>query len=596
MATSSLPAAGQRPAATWSGTSLVLTSERGVEVRVDFEDWVGSSRLIADLAGALEKTAGPLGVWRSERTMISALPHLKALARWCSDYWARQGAQDIHVLGLAELTPALWNEFRLDAAASLAPVSAGWRTRIPRTLLLDQPALPEPLRRHLAVQRGTRNIGSRRVDAPVQESYTAEQMTQIEGRARGVVNAAYLRIKPNMQLLSGESAETGAGNEPSVSVTRVAALRALIEHGTPSSPAEYRALDAAVRYERSTSVSLSDPVARRALFLTHSEAVAAAVLLTCRRGYNITTLMRLGRPSSAAGAGSGREVFTANSDKPRRGAGRRYFQSVLADTGADSDGWWVSRLRLITEPARERLGVLGLPNDPWLIWAGRQGRTSRAQGFLTWGDRALAFRAGLLDDWWPAEAGSLTFQKLHRSYQTVSQKTPTHNTRSTHLRSYRYLDNATRSAARAAASAAMEEAVQHAHEHVRLQLLDDDDVTDPQNDTVLGSCRDFAHHPDTGGVCEADFFACLSCLNAVAAPRHHRRLVLAHDTLDVMRGSISAAEFERKFSLPWMRLVGLLAQFSGAELRAARSMITDLDREVFRALLNGRLQPSSPSS
>lgn len=594
MATSNLPAPGQHPAPMWSGTTLVLTSERGVEVRVYFGDWVGSRRLISDLAGALEKTAGPLGVWRSERTMTSALPHLKALARWCSDYWARQGAEDIHVLGLAELTPALWNDFRLDAVASLAPVSAQWRTRIPRTLLLDHPTLPEPLRRHLAVQRGTRNIGSRRIDASIQESYTAEQMTEIEGCARRMVNAAYLRIKPNMQLLSGESSEAG---EPSASPTKVAALRALIEDGKPRSPDEYRALDAAIkhRYERSTSVSWSDPVARRALFLTHSEAVAAAVLLTCRQGYNITTLMQLDRPSSAAGVGSGRDVFTAKNDKPRRGASRRYFQSVLADTGTDSDGWWVSRLRLITEPARERLGVLGLPNDRWLIWAGRQGHTSRAQGFLTCGDRALAFQASLIEDWWPAETGSLTFQKLHRSYQTVSQKTPTHNTRSTHLRSYRYLDSATRSAARAAASAALEEAVEHTQEHVRLQLLDGD-VTDPQNDTVLGSCSDFAHNPDTGGVCEADFFACLSCLNAVAAPRHHRRLVLAHDTLDVMRGSISATEFERKFSLPWMRLAGLLAQFSGAELSAARSMITDQDREVFRALLNGRLQPSSQSS
>lgn len=594
MATSNLPVPGQRPAPTWRGTTLVLTSERGVEVQVEFGDWIGSRRLISDLAGALERTAGPLGVWRSERTITSALPHLKGLARWCSDYWTRQGAENIDVLGLADLTPALWNDFRLDAVVSLAPVSAQWRTRIPRTLLLDQPRLPEPLRRHLAVQRGTRNIGSRRIEAPIQESYTAEQLTEIERCARKVVNAAYLRIKPNMQLLCGV---LPGDAEPSAVAVKVAALRALIEHGKPQSLDEYRALDATVTYgyERYTSTRGADRVARTALFLTRSEAVAAAVLLTCRQGYNITTLMQLDRPSAAAGIGSGRDVFTAKNDKPRRGAHRRYFQSVLADTGTDSDGWWVNRITLITEPARERLGLLELPNDRWLIWAGQQGLSSRAQGFLTWGDRALVFKGDAVTDWWPPSAGALTFQKLHRSYQTVSQKTPTHNTRSTHLRSYRYLDSATRSAARAAASAALEEALEHAQEYVRLRLLDED-VTDPQNDTVLGSCSDFAHNPDTGDICESDFFACLSCINAVAAPRHHRRLVLAHDTLDVMRGSISATEFERKFSQPWMRLVGLLAQFSGAELQAARSMITDQDREVFRALLNGRLQPRSQSS
>jgi hypothetical protein len=557
-------------------------------VPVDLDAWAGSSQLISDLADALEKTAGPFGLWRSEHTISSALPHIKAFAGWCSQHWDERGSDNINKLGLAHLTPALWNDFRLDTEASFAPVSAGWRTSIPRTLLLDQPILPEPLRRHLLAQRGTRKIGSRRLEAPVQESYTAEQMTEIEERARKVVNSAYLRIKPNMQLLSGE---------PSGSDTKVAALRALIEHGQPQNLDQYRALEA---LHKKRPVRGSDTVARRALFLTHSEAVAAAVLLTCRQGYNITTLMQLDRPSSAAGMGSEREVFTAKNDKPRRGPGRRYFQSVLADTGAESDGWWVSRLRLITEPARERLGLLGLPNDRWLIWAGHglstsSVGTSRAQGFLRFGDRRLEFADRLIADWWPAEVGVLTFQKLHRSYQTVSQKTPTHNTRSTHLRSYRYLDAATRSAARMAASAALTEAVAHAQEQVRLRLLDED-VTDPENDTVLGSCSDFAHNPDTGDLCEADFFACLSCVNAVAAPRHHRRLVLAHDTLDVMRGSISVTEFERKFAQPWMRLTGLLAQFSSAELGQARSMITDDDRDVFRAMLNGRLQPRSQTS
>ncbi|ACZ83219.1 hypothetical protein [Streptosporangium roseum] len=107
-------------------------------------------------------------------------------------------------------------------------------------------------------------------------------------------------------------------------------------------------------------------------------------------------------------------------------------------------------------------------------------------------------------------------------------------------------------------------------------------------DTLVASCLDIYHNPDTGGHCEVSFLTCLRCPNALVLERHLPMLYLLLDHLQTRLDQMSVQEWCRRHGVIWLIITRLiLPRFSPAQRDAARQTLPDQTALDLLALLDG---------
>ncbi len=340
--------------------------------------------------------------------------------------------------------------------------------------------------------------------------------------------------------------------------------------------------------------------------LTPREALAVAALLTCREGYNVSTIERLRVADLAAGAGdAGSDFYAVLNDKPRRGR-RRYFTSIHEDVaddqsaGKSSDGNLLTGrvFRLVheaTEPARHYASSRGVQSSLLLLYSpGPAVKKASGDQMRTLVQHVMSGvpREHREGGWMP-DGLRLDFQMLHRTFQVVAERAPTHNTRNTHVQQYLAKNPEARAEAQWTTRDGLTQLIATTHQRMALRISDESEVGAEVNsgakDTATVACADITHHPVTGEVCRDNFLMCLACDNAIATARHVPRLALLHQALEDLRSTLASKGWER-WRDHYLRLHAFLVNevnLDEASIREAANRATKTDRLHVSRVLGG---------
>lgn len=550
---------------------------------IDLTTWPGAETLRREAARGIAVRVGPTGTWTAREGVRRAMFDVRALLRWC---------ELNEVESFADLTEARWQEWDRHLHDQRTERGRLAVLMVVRSFLLGVETLPQRSRWAISQRIGTA------ADQP-QPTYNRADFRALERAAHRTMRIARKRISGNLELAHAQPTDL----RDDKARVKSAVIRGWLD-GTIPLPRECR----------------SD------LMLTAAEAVAAATLMTCKEGFNLSTLCRLRVADNTASQGDvDFDIYTADLDKPRRGPARRHFPNVWPDDGqADSMGRIYRLVEECTEPARIYLATLGEPSDLLLLYG-----SDRDEGRWYDGgeDYSTAVAPGVFGgvpsagvgnverrvdpsepplrngrtrlpnprrwaDWLP-EGVQVNFQMLHRTYQTIINPAPTHNTRSTHVNSYLLLNETARAQARETAAAGLQHALDRAEERLILHLSEesevDENIRSGANDTATVACVDILHHPVTGEPCKDNFLMCLMCRNAVATPRHLPRLCLLLQAFEDLRSTLTVRAWER-WDDDYLRLHVFL--FNRARLTeegrvAALSAATETDKHYVRLLLGG---------
>jgi hypothetical protein len=89
-------------------------------------------------------------------------------------------------------------------------------------------------------------------------------------------------------------------------------------------------------------------------------------------------------------------------------------------------------------------------------------------------------------------------------------------------------------------------------------------------DTLVSSCLDIQHHPQTGGPCRDSFLTCLRCANALVAERHLPMLYALLDLLQDELDRLCVNDWCGKHGVTWLIITRLiLPRFTDAQRNAA---------------------------
>lgn len=544
--------------------SFVASNEQGTrQALISFAKQPGAQQLRLDLITAMAYLNGPRGQWRSAETALGHYDSIASFLRWLDQ-------EGLHPESASAIDGGLWKQWILHNGGASTLSGAG-RIRNVRNVLRAVPGLSDSLISAL----------SRRTGKPLpklQTSYTHAEFRQIRRAARQVVHRAARRIGVNNEILRryrrGESLPAG--------LERTAcALSEVADHGMDVSVSACRDLVSG------SGAKVSKRAAQDQLFLTPHEAWACAVLLTAEAGWNPSVVHELVVPDNVVGVADGKDVYTIDIDKPRRGRRRHSTSTEVVEPGADTARalkWVIDA----TDPARDVLAAAGEPSERLLIYCRRKGYTANDR--FAFGCPTGTVRGK--SSWAPFSPISL--QRLRRTRQVLFDRTPTQNTRDTHEDAYVLNDSATRNETRPVIELGLNSALKSAENYVQLRIvaeeLVDERIRSGSADTVVAACMDFHHHPSTDTTCTDSFLACLGCANSIATPRHLGRLVLLHAALDELRSALTETEWQRRWEIHYRRLSSVLAQHS-TEAERAHAMLkaADLDRDLIGRLLSGEL-------
>jgi hypothetical protein len=89
-------------------------------------------------------------------------------------------------------------------------------------------------------------------------------------------------------------------------------------------------------------------------------------------------------------------------------------------------------------------------------------------------------------------------------------------------------------------------------------------------DTVVSSCLDIQHHPQTGGPCRDSFLTCLRCPNALVAERHLPMIYALVDLLQDELDRLGIDEWCGRHGVNWLIITRLIVpRFTAAQRAAA---------------------------
>lgn len=542
-----------RPEERIQGLVLSITPKTGKHIKLNLNKYPGSALLRQQLLLAAADLTGPTGTWDSRWTINSARTAIRKLLDWCESL----GVEDF-----AELTPGKWNEIRLELANLEAGGYRGVQTLYAhiRAILKQIPEVPAETKaaaqKRSGVETPARNL---------KNSYSVRDFQKIREAAWQVVSAAHSRVHENyLHAQQYRLNELQPEDDPVGH-----ALAEVLRYGAPQSLDGYAALDAF----RGPELSCTQ-FARERLFIRKNEMAAAAVLMCCLEGLNKSTLEYRTVPKREAGLADTEVALTLVDDKPRRSPRHRYSLTTLSRDPATA----VTLIQEMTDPIRNHLAETDNPTDRLLVCAMTN---SFYEGFNNL-SRDL--------DWWPEDVPPLDFRRLRLTVVNHIRKEPVGHSRDTWVDEYRGMDADLRAHALRAASRAAEEYEAKAATFFTGKVVAE---SDEENDTVLGGCSDFSHHPDTGDECTDGFLMCLGCVNFVVSPRHLPFQVALLDALEEM-STLNLPNWEVKFALAYARQKALLGDgtiIPTAAVKEARRAVTSEHQNRVRALLGGRYRP-----
>ena len=591
-----LPAAAYRKPSNLSADGLVVRAvgQAGQDHGVyDFRACAGSEAFKRELVTAFARCASASGRWGSAKTCGNYAQRVRQFLVFAA---SRQPP----VTGVAQISPGVWNAWTL----------AKPRRRQLRVLLLETVTLPADTRARMQAQR------TRAGAAAPQTSYSLGEFAAIRAAAGRTVRCAVRRIEANTRLLqrwrAGEIASESADWWWGWLLDHIAGSGEL-PRGTVSTTGT-RYFSRPVRRLLGPDGG-ADALAR--LYPSYEEMGAAAVLLICHEGWNLSVLQTMRLPEQWPNADTDTAtpaIHRVDTDKARRGPRRRHGSSNLVDIGEGSPGRAIGQVVALTAQARATLQQRGTPSTSLLL-----GRRRKAlEGGSVFGDGTAA--EGAISAWSASvglagEHGPLPVRarRLRRSVQTLYGG-PRNNTIRTHEDVYLLRDEQVRDESRDGVSAGLAEAVGHAESRVRMRIVaqatggtvrDAEQVADQTGlaertaaqvvqgrlDTAVAACTDFDHSPFTpSGPCAVSFLLCFACPNALATGRHLPRIVYLHQALQALRAVVDPATWAADWAGHHARVSDLLDRHTTeAERAGLRTQLTNGDRDLIDRMLDRRL-------
>jgi hypothetical protein len=540
---------------------VVLTLEDDPQYVLDLSSFKVSEGLSRDLAmGFLSWTSSSKGGRRVE-SVRAMRRSISSFARWLN----LQSGPSVDTL--SDISPFHLRKFREALFESKARSTAVGYIGDLQTLLRHAPG----------VTAATRREASKRTDKIVTANpivrYPRSDFIKIRNAARRTLEKAHARIHPaHMEALNYYAGE-------SRNVDRGRALFEVLSIGKPQTRQSYAALGALSAHAEGL-----DSVARRTLFLDGHEVLAAAVLLACRRGLNLSPIATSRVPIDHD------EVIQLDMDKPRRGQLHRFWPELIPDLNDvdDDDGSnYAKALRMVveaTEPARTWLAKNGKASDRLLISWGR----SQARPLVGIPVQRGGTGSGRSVPWLP-DGITLDFRRLRRSVPNRGvSKEPTDHDPDTYL-AYVRSDPVALEEHQLAASQGIQDAMDLARQVVHSRAYAGRDSGE-MNDALVVNCEDPGSKPETGLPCTNGYFTfldCLDCGNAATVPRLLSRQLAAVSVLDDLRDALGA-DWERKFSRRYYLLKAIIERHSAAEVLAASHQVKEHRPTIIAALRHER--------
>ncbi|MCX5054755.1 MULTISPECIES: hypothetical protein [unclassified Streptomyces] len=299
------------------------------------------------------------------RRQVAAAFARRAKAHWdsaqsCTSYdrsvrhfLRSMAALEPPVASLSELTPGVWKTW--------AEAPGGFfRAKHLGVLLRQAPGMPQAVVTQMSKRR-------RQVVPRPKKSLSSAEMKRVRSAAAHTVRRAEQRISNNLALLE----RWRAGD---LEAHPDARWGELLDHlartgDLPRVPSGFVRNWAKGECRRRLGAWSLHPAVTQ-LFPSVSEKAAAAVLLICHEGWNLSVLEKLTGPSqwpNADGDDAHPAIHRVDTDKPRR-ARRRHSSSNLVDVGDDSPGEAMRQIIAMTAQARRTLALLDQPSD-LLLWS-----------------------------------------------------------------------------------------------------------------------------------------------------------------------------------------------------------------------------------
>jgi len=531
------------PSPTWAADSTVssesvrLTLEDAPTYALDLTTFAGGAQLRTDIGVAFLAWSTRNRGLRRLATLIARMCDLRPFAVWLTHN---------RVESLAEVTPFHLRQYRDHLQGTCTERTAMTHYDVACLLLRHYPTVPAATHRE-AVKR------KRRPTSHPQQPYSEAEFVAIRNAARRCVVSAHARIATSYAAaLAFERAEREDD--------RSRALHEVLCEGQPTTPAGYRALGAWTPHWVG-----SRPTARHELFLDRSEGLAAAVLLACQRGVNLSPIVTTSVPVAYDGG----RVLQLDLDKPRRGPQRRFWPELVDVSAGAGDERSEDVLQLIveaTEPAREHLRRTGTPSPRLLIhWSAQQ--PSPRFGVSTGRRKNVA---------WIPDGLSVSFPRLRRSVPgRGATKELTHHDPDTHLHYVRTDPDALRQQ-QAAAAEGVRAALDRARQEVHVRMRANREVL-PSHDAVVVNCADPQRHPQTAAPCTLGFYSfldCLDCGNAASVSRLLPRQLAALRVLETLRDAMGSA-WEPRFARHYYLLRAVCERYSPSEHEHAAAHVDE---------------------
>lgn len=555
----------------------------------DFSMSPGALVLRKELAAAFARRAR--SHWDSAASCYTYAKSVQHFLRKISAY------DNPPIASVCDLTPEAWK------AWSELPGSTV-RVRHLSLLLRELPGLPTAV---LTASSKRRQF----VAAKPKKSFTRSEMKRIRDAAAHTVRRTAARISSNLELLARWRSGAIAAGDPDWE------WGALLDHlartgDLPRGRAgDVRQWVRAACRERLGGWDV--PRAVTQLFPSVVEKGAAAVLLICHEGWNLSVLRKMKVPDqwpNADGAEAEPAIHRLETDKARRQR-LRHSSNNLVDLGEDSSGRAMGQVIAMTGQARRTQALLGNPSD-LLLWSRgarypmfSSGASGLCEAIDAWANQAVA----------DLPAGVNSRQLRHTSQ--VLHGGPRNNTQAVQDDHYLRRDERVIEDSRDVVAAGLLDAVRHARETVKMRMVAPKQVGGQvgaheiaeqsglslhvarqvargELDTAVGACEDVERSPVTpgGGLCKVSFLLCFACPNSLATPRHLPRIVYLFQSLEALRSTVSPLVWTADWAGHHHRVEDLLGKHTDAgRWPALLGALTDRDKELIDRMLERRLDP-----
>lgn len=550
------------------GLGVVHRDRKGWSRTFDFAQIPVSEELQRAFARWFAEKCAPGGGWDSLKSSAAMWFHLRAFARFCAQ-------QDTPPQTLTDITPALWNRWRLRRPEGLHGYS--------QIVMLGG-----FLRRHEEFSEATRAAMAKRLPAvrAQEQALAPEEFEELRAAARKMFRTALLRIRANTEHL--RRWRDGAFKPGTRDWTMGEALESLARTGF----IPHTVMKRGTRYFFARFVAAlggTDPQHTwMRLFLTRSEAYALAILLVMEFGLNASVVSELRTPRAVAGDGAdGSSIYRMELEKPRRGAGRRFETRNVPDTGADTPGRLITHALEATSHARALVTAADSDLHFLLVWRNAQPGPRNISPVAPFG---IGLTKNVSDSWLAATGlAGAPLRRLRKTVNALHRREPSQNSQDTHDSVYVLPEPQVQQAMVPIIAEGAKMALAHAqHTVLRAQLADS--AAPGSKETPTADCTDYGNSPFTaqGTTCRASFLMCTACPNARIHPNHHPRLAHLHRCLASLRPVWGEEAWAAEWGNPFMRLDDLKQRLGEQVWTAALASVTSSDREIIGGLLEGK--------